>query len=281
MATLSGLVASMASYIAVNPAFDIVVAEDNAVFMIHNVWGGAVGDYREMQKTADVFKGLSSLLAQAYCKKTKKSGKEIQKMMDDETWLFGSEILESGFVDEIIKTNDDKNKSALVAKARLNFDKMTDGLIDKTKAKADIQKVAACLNIDSIENNSIPTAESGKNKEEDLSIMDKDELKTKHPELFAEVAETGKSEEKSRIKDLIDLKGKAEFKSHPAIMARIDEAIVNGESLIDCKLALMAILSNGNIQASLESPKDIATGSETSASAEKKSEIEENRIKGV
>ena len=52
MLTIKGLAASMASYLAVNPAFDLVAAEDNAVFMIHNAWGGAVGDYREMKKSA-------------------------------------------------------------------------------------------------------------------------------------------------------------------------------------------------------------------------------------
>ncbi|GAG76337.1 unnamed protein product [marine sediment metagenome] len=40
---IKGFVASMGTYIAVNPAFDLVAAEDNVPWMIHNPYGGIVG----------------------------------------------------------------------------------------------------------------------------------------------------------------------------------------------------------------------------------------------
>ena len=49
MMTLKGMGASMASYIMMAPA-DLRAAEDNAVFMIHNPWSLAIGDYKEMEK---------------------------------------------------------------------------------------------------------------------------------------------------------------------------------------------------------------------------------------
>src|SRR4030042_5937359 len=36
MATIKGLAASAASYIASNPSIDMITAEENAVYMIHN-----------------------------------------------------------------------------------------------------------------------------------------------------------------------------------------------------------------------------------------------------
>lgn len=141
MLTIKGLAASMASYIAVNPAFDLVFAEDNAVFMIHNVQGGAIGDYREMKKTAEVFEGLTDLLSQAYSKKNGKSKKEIRSLMDDETWYFGDEILESGYVDEILKTDDKKEKQSAVASAKLNYQNM----IENVNQKIDIYQIAAMI----------------------------------------------------------------------------------------------------------------------------------------
>lgn len=86
IANMRGIVASMASYIAMNPAIDILTAEDNAVFMIHNVWGIAVGDYNEMQKTAEIFEGLTNILVEQL---TEHYGREeierIQEFKNDRT----------------------------------------------------------------------------------------------------------------------------------------------------------------------------------------------------
>ncbi|MDY0178228.1 MAG: Clp protease ClpP, partial [Bacilli bacterium] len=82
LANLRGFVASMASYIAMNPAIDILAAENNAIFMIHNVWGMGIGNKNDLRKTADIFDGLDGILNDAYVKKTGKSKKEIAKLME-------------------------------------------------------------------------------------------------------------------------------------------------------------------------------------------------------
>lgn len=75
---------------------------DNTSFMIHNASGIAWGDYREMQKYADYLNRVNKNLAGIYAKKSGKPMEEILKLMDDETWYFGNEILENGFADEVI-----------------------------------------------------------------------------------------------------------------------------------------------------------------------------------
>ena len=80
---INGVAASMGSYIAM--AGDEIKAYDNAVFMIHNPWTVAIGDYVEMQKTAEVLEGLARLLANKYIKKTGKSEDEIKSLMNDES----------------------------------------------------------------------------------------------------------------------------------------------------------------------------------------------------
>lgn len=142
MLTIKGLAASMASYLAVNPAFDYVLAEDNAVFMIHNAWGGVVGDYREMKKIAEVLEGISDLLGQAYAKKTGKKKEEIKKAMDEETWYFGSEILEHGFVDDIIKSTEKIEKESALATGLISFRAMSEKLKND---KTDVKKLAAII----------------------------------------------------------------------------------------------------------------------------------------
>lgn len=140
---LMGFAASMASYIAV--AGDKVTAEDNAVFMIHNVWGLAIGDHRDLRKGADVMEGLTRILSNAYILKSEKSSDEIRQMMDDDTFLFGEEMVKEGFVDEIIKTKSKKDKKAALALVSQAMDDCVAKMKESAEAKSDLDKVAALI----------------------------------------------------------------------------------------------------------------------------------------
>jgi len=142
-----GLAASMASYIPL--AGNKITAEENAVFMIHNVWGGVIGDYREFEKQGQILQGLTNLLAKAYAAKTGKPLSEIINLMDAETFFFGQEIIDNGFIDEIIpvgKKAESKSDSLLLAKMQVEdcFSKMKKF---ENKKREDIQKAAAMLNL--------------------------------------------------------------------------------------------------------------------------------------
>lgn len=141
--TMKGLVASMASYIASNPAFDIVKAEDNAVYMMHNPYGFYCGDYRDMSKAAEILSGLTKLLAASYSSKSKKTMSDMRKLMDDETWYFGDEIKESGFVDELIQTGKTVEKTAAYAEARFKFSNLVKRMKESEQIDQDILKTAA------------------------------------------------------------------------------------------------------------------------------------------
>ena len=145
--TIKGIAASMASYLISNPAIDLRVAEDNAVFMIHNAWGYSVGDYRDMLKTAEVFEGWTNTIAQAYEKITGKELSEIRTMMDEETWFFGKEILTAGFVDEIADSDGPKketSKEKAILKAKSNFDIFAKKFKEKNE-KTDFEQIAAMI----------------------------------------------------------------------------------------------------------------------------------------
>jgi ATP-dependent protease ClpP protease subunit len=118
-ALLTGFAASMASYI---PMFaNNVAAEDNAVFMIHNVSTGTWGDHRDLQKAADRAERLTALLAMAYVKKTGKPIEEIRALMDAETFFYGQEIVDEGFADRLVETGEDTDKAAAVELAAVAF----------------------------------------------------------------------------------------------------------------------------------------------------------------
>lgn len=72
------------------------------LFMIHNVSSGAQGDYRAMDHQSNVLKTANKAVANAYKEKTGLSDRELQKMMDNETWLSAEDAVKKGFVDEIM-----------------------------------------------------------------------------------------------------------------------------------------------------------------------------------
>jgi len=98
-AYIEGIAASMGSVIAL--AADEVVMAENSLFMIHNAWGGAMGEAEDMRKTASVLEKISGEIASIYKRKTRLSLDRIQDMMDEETWLNAEEAYELGFIDTI------------------------------------------------------------------------------------------------------------------------------------------------------------------------------------
>jgi len=171
MLTIKGLSASMATYLSVCDAFDLIAAEDNAVFMIHNPYNGTIGDYREMQKNAEFLKGLSDLLNNAYAKKTGMSKKEITKMMDEETWLFGEEIKTAGFVDEIIKSEEKIEKETALSEMKVKMSLLNEKINNR---KFDFNKAAAIIN-------SLPPASTAGKNIMEVKPMNFDELMAANP----------------------------------------------------------------------------------------------------
>ena len=96
---IEGIAASMGSVIAL--AADTVVMAENSLFMIHNAWGGANGEAKDMKKTAALLDKISDEIADIYVKKTKLPYDKVKDMMDEETWLNADEALDLGFVDSI------------------------------------------------------------------------------------------------------------------------------------------------------------------------------------
>lgn len=101
-----GLAASAASVIAM--AGDKIEISPTGQIMIHNASGGFGGDYRDMEKGAEILKNVNATISNAYSLKTGLSNEELLEMMNKETWLTPQQALEKKFVDEIMFTNDIK-----------------------------------------------------------------------------------------------------------------------------------------------------------------------------
>lgn len=141
-AKIIGVAASMASYIPL--AADKVIAKSNAVYMIHDALMATYGNEAEHTKTAKILGGFSNLLADIYAKKTGKTVDKIRALMQDESYFFGSEMLDAGFVDEIdeIEVNDEREKDDVVLDVMMKVELATGKVKEKPE---DYSKIAALL----------------------------------------------------------------------------------------------------------------------------------------
>jgi ATP-dependent protease ClpP protease subunit len=232
---IRGLAASMASYIAlaartINKEAKIIVYE-NSIFLIHNPWSIMWGDYRELAREAEILEKLAAMFGSTYTYISGKTEKETRALMDAETYFFGNEIIENGYANEIEKINkddgqdDEVDKNTLTINAKLRVEKAIETLrINAKNIKHDFNRAAALINTvyNPGTNSEAPISDLGQgsllNPASDITagggvplnpnsnkgvVMNKEELKKKYPELYAEIynegIEAGKKEERERV----------------------------------------------------------------------------------
>lgn len=98
---IDGLAASIASVIAM--AGESVIIAENALFMIHDPFGGVLGSAADMRNTANLLDKIKEVMITSYQRKARLSGGEISQMMSAETWMTASEALDKGFATHVGK----------------------------------------------------------------------------------------------------------------------------------------------------------------------------------
>lgn len=178
-ARLSGYAMSMASYIPL--AAKKIVAEDNAIYMIHNARGMVWGDHNDILRYGETTRGMSRLIARAYAKRTGKEPEEIEKMMDVETYFFGQDMVDHGFVDELIETGDDADKASAIAFALAAHQNcMAKMAADQQAVKNDLVRMAAVCGAADPRQPAKPAHPNAGGM-----IMTLEQLKSDHPALVA------------------------------------------------------------------------------------------------
>lgn len=125
---IQGMACSSASIIAMAGHSDMSPV---AMLMVHNVSGGASGDFHEMEKAQRELKSMNEALAGAYAEKTGMDMQKLLQLMDRETWLTANQCVELGFVDEI----DKPAQANMYVNAYESGLKMTDEMLAKAKSE--------------------------------------------------------------------------------------------------------------------------------------------------
>lgn len=99
-------------------AGDVRKAYSNATIMCHCAWNVVGGDTHDMARQAKILDGIDNVQANLYKRFQDRSLEEIKSDMRNEMWYIGSEqLLESGFVDEIIEVDElPESQSNVLAK---------------------------------------------------------------------------------------------------------------------------------------------------------------------
>jgi ATP-dependent Clp protease protease subunit len=96
---VDSVAASIASVIAM--AGDEIRMAQNAMMMIHDPMGVAMGTAEEMRKTAELLDQIKGVIAGTYAKRTGMKDAEVMALMAEETWMSADEALDMGFADTV------------------------------------------------------------------------------------------------------------------------------------------------------------------------------------
>lgn len=204
---VGALAASMASVIMLSGKGKPVFSKNSTV-MIHNPWGVAIGDYREMQSYGDLLVKLTGLLRGIYLENTDFSEDMIKQYMDNTKWFVGAEELSQwGSVEDSSEEDEDKELLQASAVERFNVLKAK---FDNETIKNDLDKVAALTSgfnfiQGNVRNKNINNVvQVNPVNEMEVKDMDKTKLKAEHPDLYNEIKQEGCLEERQRISQHMD-----------------------------------------------------------------------------
>lgn len=133
---VEGVAASIASVIAM--AGDTVEIATGSLFMIHNPSGFAVGEAKDMRKTAEILDKMRDQLVSIYeTRNLSLTTDQLIAAIDDETWMDAEEAVEFGFADAI-----EGEVDALEASAHFDFTcfQNTPKNIEKVRAALDTKR---------------------------------------------------------------------------------------------------------------------------------------------
>jgi ATP-dependent Clp protease, protease subunit len=96
---VDGIALSAASVIAT--AGRRVRMKKNSLMMLHDPWTLAIGNSKNMRKSAEVLDTIKGAIVKSYARRSKLSDTEIGALMTEETWFDAAQAVEAGLADQI------------------------------------------------------------------------------------------------------------------------------------------------------------------------------------
>jgi ATP-dependent protease ClpP protease subunit len=198
---------SMAAYVMLAGDGDVEF-EPNSIVVLHNPWSLAIGDYKAMQKEANILEELAKLYAKAFVERGLFKEAEIRSIMDEETWFMGENLKKLGVVlgeennsdSEDEETEGSKEIKIAAFRERMNEAKAK---LKALKTEGETEKIAALLKIQANTNKEIVNVIEPKEKGENEMVKSLEELKAQNSTVYNEAIEEGKKAEQKRVASLM------------------------------------------------------------------------------
>ena len=187
------IAASMASVIAC--ACDNLTIDSNAFLMVHLPYSHVEGNYLNMRKEADTLELVTRSLVSVYRTKFDLNDDQIFNMLEDETWILGSDAQQYGLKCKVIYVDSPLKIAASLKNCKYTYKNIPKGL-KMTEKEENIEKMTEQVGI--VEDPTVkdPTIEEKKNGDIVEEIVEKtveeqiiEQLKNKISELEAKLAE--------------------------------------------------------------------------------------------
>ena len=236
---------SMASYIAT--AGDKRKAFANAVFMIHNARMGIYGDQNHMREAANHIEGLSGLMKKNYVSVSGKSEDEITELMNKDSFFYGDEILENGFVHELISLEDEEELIGKVSAVAVATERYKDvwKKMQENAENENIEKAVAIAKTILGENPASAKIETKLTGEHSMEYT-KESVKAltdNHAEALKANTKDVEAAERKRVSDIFALGGTTAF---------TQKAISDGSTVGDTAIALLKEQKEANTAAATD-----------------------------
>lgn len=140
-----GMAASAASIIAM--AGDRIEIGASSFIMIHNCWVLSYGNRNDLRELADWLEPFDQAMRDVYVARTSQDPKAVAKMLDDETWLSGSQAIDKGFADALLASD-----KTVIDEATRSEDRRVNELrgMERSLVSAGMSREDARARIDSI-----------------------------------------------------------------------------------------------------------------------------------
>lgn len=187
---VDGFACSIASVIAM--AGNQICMPKSSMMMIHNCWTMVCGNANDLRKMASDLDKMNALSIKAYMTKFNGTEKELQNLLDGETYLSAEECLEKGLCTKIIE--DGEETEAMVNDALDKNTNMYNAKLEQLRAikesikqlDAEVEKVETVKEAKEVET----IKETETIKEADDEMNDLDETKTYTKEEVKEAVES-------------------------------------------------------------------------------------------
>jgi len=202
-----GIAASAGTIVAM--AGDKIVTALGSVWMVHLPAVGAVGNVHDLQKAIDILNVITESMLDIYQNRTGIDRDAMLQMMNDDTWMTGTQAKEKGFADEIaedievVAYLDGDMQAAFFNGLKIDLGKVQNKEVLVAMlgaAPSEPQPKAGATPKNNTGNNGATPKNPINQKEE--SVMNLEDLKNNHPDIFNAIFEQGVQAERARIQEI-------------------------------------------------------------------------------